>query len=83
MRLLRPPVGACAGMPVATFYPEVGEVDGYAAAEAVCAQCPVIAACLEYITTLEDRGAIAAVHGFAGGLRHTERRATRTAKAGR
>ena len=84
MRASRPPVhqlraarrddswraaGACPGLDVRVFYPDSGRRAG--TANAVCATCPVQAACLEH--------ALATVEGWGvwGGATEDERRAMR------
>lgn len=64
--------------PLALFFGPDGEpraerADREAAAQQVCASCPVVAACAAHARTLPER------HGVWGGLTETQRRTERRA----
>ncbi len=59
----------CRGMPTEVFYPDTEENDDAAApAKAICAECPVREACLEYALAAREK------YGVWGGLTERERR---------
>jgi len=59
----------CRGVPTDLFYPDTEENDDAAApAKAICAECPVREACLEYALAAREK------YGVWGGLTERERR---------
>lgn len=62
---------ACAGMGVELFFPTDGT--GLAAAQAICARCPVARTCLEEALTMPDTEDF----GVRGGMSERERRRMR------
>lgn len=74
--------GACTGLPTATrdrlFFPQHGASKTLVAqAKAMCADCPVRAACLEYALDGKER------FGIWGGKSEKERRTMRLMRSGR
>lgn len=70
-RLERSP---CVGVPVDVFFPPIRDRGCYDAAAEVCARCPVIDACFEYLRAVEASGPMGAVWGYAAGLTPVERK---------
>ena len=64
----------CRGVNARLFYPGQGETDVVNEAKAVCAECPVKDACLEYALANGEK------FGIWGGLSERERRAIRRAR---
>lgn len=46
---------ACAGQPLALFFPKPGEHDSVKRAKAICNTCPVIDQCAAYALSFPDR----------------------------
>lgn len=64
--------GRCRGMDPDLFYPHRGDMAGLAAAQAVCAECEVRRACLDY--------GLGEKQGVWGGFSDRERRRIRRAR---
>lgn len=74
------PEAACQGLPVETFYPlhQGGSADG----KKICDTCPVVVACLRHGLANERWGTWGGKSEWErGGLRRTEQRRARRARA--
>jgi WhiB family redox-sensing transcriptional regulator len=59
---------ACRGLDAAVFYPADDDAEAIEVAKAVCAQCPVTGACLEYALEVREK------NGVWGGFTERDRR---------
>lgn len=71
----RPPEGACLGMAIDTFFPEVGRGGrlDYAPALAICSGCWAVEECLTYASAVEAMTPLSYLSGVLAGMDPVQR----------